>query len=449
MTGALTANSSSTSSIDSLNPNAAAEPVDIVILTNGPGEVATWVKPVVRSLHQKAPQYRISVLLSPCPHASGQEATVLESYPEVSRVQSADHFFKFLLTGKTKDGWQWHPQGIVVFLGGDQFYTLLVAKRLGYRTVTYAEWDARWIRQIDSFGVMRSALADKAPARYQHKFTEVGDLMADVQTSADRAEIFATLGIDPAAELIGFLPGSKPVKLTTGLPLSLAIAHRLHSQSNRALTRHYVIGVAPNLTLTDLTRYTDPDLNPAVEIMESPPLQLIEPTSGLPYFQLENGPKVFLWQRFPALDLFSQCQLCFTTIGANTAQLGALATPMIVVIPTQRLEAAQLADGLLGFIARLPGTQTITRNLINPLLIKAVRKSGRHFAWPNIWAKREVVPELFGPITATEVTARAQPYLTEPEKLTAQRQTLQALRGPAGAADKLASLILQTVHYSK
>ncbi|PZO59557.1 MAG: lipid-A-disaccharide synthase [Phormidesmis priestleyi] len=442
-----------------------AEPIDIVILTNGPGEVATWVKPVVRSLYQKTsqktsqkaptktPQYRISVLLSPCPHASGQEATVLQSYAEVSRVQSADHFFKFLLTGKTKDSWQWHPKGVVVFLGGDQFYTLLVAKRLGYRTVTYAEWDARWIRQIDSFGVMRSALADKAPARYQHKFTEVGDLMADVQTSADRAEIFATLGVDPAAELIGFLPGSKPVKLTTGLPLSLAIAHLLHSQSARSLThpstRQYVIGVAPNLTLTDPARYADPALNPAVEIMQSPPAQLIEPTSGLPYFQIENGPKIFLWQRFPALDLFSQCQLCFTTIGANTAQLGALATPMIAVIPTQRLEAARLADGLLGFLARLPGAETITRNLIDPLIIKAVRKSGRHFAWPNIWAKREIVPELFGPITAPEVVALAQTYLTHPEKLANQRQTLQALRGPAGAADKMASLILQTVHYPK
>lgn len=449
MTEALT----STSSIGSLNTPAVAEPIDIVILTNGPGEVATWVKPVVRSLYQKAPQHRISIFLSPCPHASGQEAAVLQSYPEVSRVQSADHFFKFLLTGKTKDSWDWHSKGIVVFLGGDQFYTLLVAKRLGYRTVTYAEWEARWIRYIDSFGVMRSALADKAPAHCRHKFTEVGDLMADVQTTANRAEIFATLGIDPASELIGFLPGSKPVKLTTGLPLALAIASLLHSQIPCSLphsgTRHYVIGVAPNLTLTELARYAAHALNPAVEIMQSPPAELVEPTSGLPYFQIENGPKIFLWQRFPALDLFSQCQLCFTTIGANTAQLGALSTPMIVLIPTQRLEAAQLTDGLLGFLTRLPGAQTITRNLINPLIIKAVRKSGRHFAWPNIWAKREVVPELFGPIIATEIAAIAQTYLTHPEKLTAQRQTLQTLRGPAGAADKMANLILQTVHYPK
>lgn len=44
---------------------------DIVILSNGPGEVATWVRPVVKCLRQKLGdhlhQIRISVLLSPCP----------------------------------------------------------------------------------------------------------------------------------------------------------------------------------------------------------------------------------------------------------------------------------------------------------------------------------------------------------------------------------------------
>ena len=71
-----------------------AEPIDVVILSNGPGEVATWVKPVVREISHKtadtAPNVRISVILSPCPHASGQESYILEGYPEVARTQSAE-----------------------------------------------------------------------------------------------------------------------------------------------------------------------------------------------------------------------------------------------------------------------------------------------------------------------------------------------------------------------
>ena len=418
--------------------------IDVVILSNGPGEVATWVKPVVRSLQQKAPDLRISVILSPCPHASGQEPAILQGYSEVDRVQSAPHFFKFLLTGKTADGWDWHPQGVVVFLGGDQAFTWLIAKRLGYRTVIYAEWEARWSSLVDRFGVMQSEVIKPVPAHRRHKFTEVGDLMADVQTIADRSEIAAALGISPAADLIGFLPGSKPTKLRPGIPLSLAIAQTLHTQTPQT---QYVIGVAPNLTPADLARYIDPDQNPLVPVFQGPPTALVTPPAGLPYFQIENGPKVFLWQRFPALDLFSQCALCLTTIGANTAQLGALAVPMIVLLPTQQLDGLKLWDGLPGLLAGLPGVRSLARKFINPWIIKRLQKSDKRFAWPNIWAKSEVVPELLGPITPQQVSERMQDYFTHPEKLTAMRQTLRDLRGPAGAADKMADLILEAVDY--
>ncbi len=424
-------------------------PIDVVILSNGPGEVATWVKPVVRSLRQSAPHHqtlRISVLLSPCPNASGQEAIILARYPEVDRVQSAEHFFKFLLTGKTLDNWDWHDKGVVVFLGGDQLYTLLVAKRLGYRTAVYAEWDARWVSQMDRFGVMQAGVAEKAADRHQDKFSVVGDLMADVQTMAERTEIMAAMALAEDAELVGFLPGSKPAKLSIGVPLSLAIAQYIHQQRPQS---NFVIGVAPNLSLDDLTRYADPVLNPAVRDFSGPEIRLVTPDSGLAYFQITQGPKVYLWQQFPALDLFSQCALCFTTVGANTAQLGALATPMIVMIPTQGLENFKMWDGLPGLIVRLPGVGAIARKVINPLIIRTAQKSGKLFAWPNIWAKKEVVPELFEYLTASSVSQTALDYLEHPEKLEDMRQTLRGLRGTANAADKMADLILETVNYVK
>jgi len=444
----------------------AAEPVDIVILTNGPGEVATWVKPVVKALAEKLPSAtssqlpaqiptRISVILSPCPHASGQEHITLAQYPEVDRVQSADHFFKFLLTGKTVEGWDWHPKGVVVFLGGDQLYSVLVAKRIGrqYRTVTYAEWDARWPSLIDYFGVMQRDLVQKAPAKHREKFSVVGDLMADVQAIAPRSDITAALGCDTDSEIIGFLPGSKPMKLRMGVPMILAIAQNLHTQNLHSQNpcRTYVVSVAPNLTLDELVSYADPAQNPAIALFKSPKVTLVRPSEGLPYLQIEDEStgsiRVLLWQRFPALDLFSQCALCFTTVGANTAQLGALAIPMIVLLPTQQLDSLSIADGLPGLIARLPGVGQLARRVINPLVVRALQKSGKRFAWPNIWAKREVVPELFGEITPEEVSAIAKTYLTYPEKLTSIRQTLRDLRGPAGAAHKMADLILEAVNY--
>ena len=41
---------------------------DVLILANGPGEVTTWVRPVVRALRKQLGSIRISIVLSPCPH---------------------------------------------------------------------------------------------------------------------------------------------------------------------------------------------------------------------------------------------------------------------------------------------------------------------------------------------------------------------------------------------
>ena len=53
---------------------------DILILSNGPGEVATWVRPVVAALRQRfaADQARISVVLSPDSNAGGREAEMAQ-----------------------------------------------------------------------------------------------------------------------------------------------------------------------------------------------------------------------------------------------------------------------------------------------------------------------------------------------------------------------------------
>jgi hypothetical protein len=316
---------------------------------------------------------------------------------------------------------------------------------LGYRTVTYAEWDARWPGLIDRFGVMSETLKAKVPEQHRHKVSVVGDLMADVQAIAPRTDITHALGCDSDATILGFLPGSKPAKLRMGIPLMLAIAQDLHS-AQTSHTLQYVIGVAPNLSLPELMQYADPQVNPLMSLMKATKPTLVEPAEDLPYFKLDAGPTIYLWQRFPALDLFSQCALCLTTVGANTAQLGALAIPMLVLIPTQQLDGLALTDGLPGFVARLPGLGALMRKWVNPLVLRSFAKSGKRLAWPNIWAKREVVPELFGPITAAEVSAIAQDYLTHPEKLVAMQQELRSLRGPAGAAERMADLVLQTIN---
>lgn len=420
-----------------------APPVDIVILSNGPGELVTWVKPTVYALRQALgddrQQVRISVALSPCSNASGNEAAIASSYREVDRVQAAQDFWPFLLFGRTAANWDWRSRGVVLFLGGDQIFPVIIGQRLGYKTVIYSEWDARWTSWIDRFAVMNPHLAAQANPKHRSKFTVVGDLMAEVGNRATNEGDIS--GSTTPTERIGILPGSKRAKLMQGIPLMLATVERIHAMRPQA---EFVIPVAPTLTLEELAHYAIAENNPAFDLVQGVRGQLC--VGDRPYLETPQGAKVWLHQatgdQVPPYDLLKQCRLCLTTVGANTAELGALAVPMLVLLPTNQLDAMRAWDGLPGVLANLPGVGTLFAKLINQL---ALRKIGL-LAWPNIWAGKQIVPELVGQLYPQEIADLTIEYLEHPEELAAMRAALQAARGEPGAATKLAAIVAELVH---
>ena len=413
------------------------QPTDIVILSNGPGEVATWVRPVVKCLDRvlaRSPdRIRISVLLSPCPHSTGKEVAIASSYSQVDRVLPASDFFGFLLWGKTPDNWQWHRRGIVVFLGGDQFYTVVISKRLGYSSLIYAEWDARWYRLVDRFAAMNQKVIDPIPHPYRHKFSLVGDLMADVALEVEDCTE------SKPGSTIGLLVGSKPAKLFQGVPLCLAIAEKIQQQQPQT---QFIIPVAPTLDLTSLSKYANRQDNPLVSSLGNVEAELIASGSTqAPYLITSGGTKIQLITEFPAYKTLIDCQLCLTTVGANTAELTALAVPMIVLLPTQQLDAMRSWDGLPGILANLPGVGTVFAKLINWVVLR----QGRLFAWPNIWAKEEIVPELVGKLEPEIVARLVLNYLQHRDLLQAMSNRLREVRGTTGAAEQIADIIKQEI----
>lgn len=405
----------------------ASSAVDVLILANGPGEVTTWVRPVVKALREKLGIARISIILSPCPHATGKEAAICRSYSEVDRVQEAKDFWQFLLWGKTAESWEWSDRGVVLFLGGDSFFPVVIGKRLKYKTVVYAEWETRWHRWIDRFGVMQpQAIAPK----FAYKCTVVGDLMLEAAQEQKISDI--------KTELIGLLPGSKAAKLAQGVPLMLAIAEFISAV--RPQTR-FVIPLAPTVDLETLANFANPKQNPVIERMGGVSATLVfEP----PQLKTSGGLEVDVWMKSPAYDLLSRCSICLTTVGANTAELGALAVPMIVLLPTQQLDAMRSWDGIPGLLANLPVVGTSMAKLINWSILHLPR---RLYAWPNIWAKSEVVPELVGNLQPSEVAAIVLDYLDHPEKLQQISEVLRSIRGESGAARKLAALVKEELSW--
>ena len=234
------------------------------------------------------------------------------------------------------------------------------------------------------------------------------------------------------------MPGSKAAKLAQGVPLTLAIAEYIHAKIPQT---KFVIPVAPTLDLQTLASFADPQKNPFVKTFGFNGACLIVPKESTQNSALktEKGLIVELWQENPAYDLLSQCCICLTTVGANTAELGALGVPMIVLLPTQQLDAMRSWDGLPGLLANLPGVGTYFAKVINWLVL---RRKGL-LAWPNIWAQEEIVPELVGKLQPPEVGEMVLDLLEHPEKLDDMRAKLKRVRGESGAAQRIAQIVCE------
>ena len=96
--------------------------LSIVFVSNGPGELATWVRPLAEQLHRtlqlrpRAPQSLISLrlVLVPCPNATGEEAEAAARWGQFDRITPARGFWPLLLNPRREGPWA--AQGVVVFL---------------------------------------------------------------------------------------------------------------------------------------------------------------------------------------------------------------------------------------------------------------------------------------------------------------------------------------------
>ena len=412
-----------------------------MLVSNGPGELSTWVRPLAERLHalqslrplSKESPCSLQLVLVPCPNATGQEHEVARSWGLFERVVPARRFWWLLLRPR-RHGF-WPRQGVVVFLGGDQFWTVLLSARLRYRHLTYAEWVARWPRWNDRVALMGAAAASRLTPRWRGRAEVVGDLMADLPEQARQSEPLAA-----GVPWVALLPGSKRAKLQVGVPFLLATADRLARLQPDV---RFLLPVAPTTSPSELLAYGS-HRNPLAPGYLSGEPQLENSGFGELLLRTAAGTPIHLETTHPAHGPLSQCSLALTTVGANTSELGALGVPMIVLVPTQHLHVMQAWDGWLGLLARLP----ILRRLLG-VALTAWRMRHRGFlAWPNISAGRLVVPERVGAITPEGIASEAADWLAQPARLEGVRADLRALRGQPGAVDAVAKMVLALVSAS-
>ena len=415
------------------------ESAAVVIVSNGPGELATWVKPVLdylikqksKSINLNVPNYKLVLSLVPCPNATGKEFTVANDWQILDLIIPAKKFFKFLL--KPSLFGSWPRNGVVVFLGGDQFWNVLLAKRLGYESITYAEWIARWPRWNLHIAAMNEEVRNIIPKKFKKKCQVIGDLMADVKNN-----------LSPIHEIndkkwIAILPGSKKAKLSIGIPFFLEVADRIKEYGDNI---NLMIPIAPTTDLEDFIFFQSAK-NPITKYYSSNIKSIKKIENSIFNYVLETckNTKIFILQQNSNHNILSQCKLALTTVGANTAELAAINLPMIVVLPSQHLNAMNAWDGIFGIIGRIK-----LLNRIQTFIIKRwYLKNNKFLAWPNIKANKQIIPERVGIITPKDISDEAIYLLNEKNLLVEQKLNLLKMRGKKKKIKKLSNLILETI----
>ena len=221
----------------------------------------------------------------------------------------------------------------------------------------------------------------------------------------------------------------------------MAIAEYIHQHNHNI---EFIIPVAPTINAEVLASYAKKNNNSFIDIFGGVTGELIDRQNEL-YLQTSRGIKIKLITQFPCYEELQQCQLCLTTIGANTAQLGALGIPMIILIPTYQLTAMKSWDGLPGLLANLPLVGDQFATLINKIVVNYTIKNNKLYGWPNIWAKKEIVPELMGNLKVPEVGDLALNLLENRDELQKMKSELKRVRGESGASVKIAQMVRQII----
>ncbi len=205
---------------------------------------------------------------------------------------------------------------------------------------------------------------------------------------------------------------------------------------------NFIIPIAPTTDKSDYLFYQS-NKNPIAKYYSSKikTIKNIKDSYFDYVIETSKNTKIYLIKKHPCYEILKECDLAITTVGANTAELAAINLPMLVVLPTQHLNMMNAWDGIFGVIGKI--------SFINKFLTFIIKnfyfKKKKFFAWPNIKAKKMIVPERIGNISPRKIAREVQFLIENKDQLNSIRNNLHQERGDRGAARKLASMIINLI----
>ncbi|MBQ7567944.1 hypothetical protein IJT17_03985 [bacterium] len=407
------------------------KPDTIIFVCNSPGEIAGWLQPLVYEARRRWPQCRLVLQLLLCEFASGAEARVSHELLGIEEVLSPYRYADMLFRRMAR-----YRNPLIIHLGGDMFYSALLAKRWKVPLWIYV-WGRKWLdRAFCGYFVRNShdvEVLTKAGISAQ-KVRLVGDLVADATAAALERQrehrSKAAVSDSPASSsasgpLISFLPGSRERELSGLAPFFMETAQIIKSSIPDC---RFQIIVSPFINPQAMHR-----------LLTAPP------TEGV------NGVRCHCDSRVIFDDLHTQISivredhlahladstLAVTIPGTKTSELGCLGVPMLTILPLNRPDLLPI-KGLIGLLDFLPWIGLRLKRL----LVTRFAKPSRLYALPNILAQRQIVPEMVGVLSAESVAQETLKLLQSPEALQTQtHELLDLYASHKGASQRIFDIL--------
>ncbi len=345
----------------------------VTILTNGPGELWGWVRPVVNELRKRG--HSVSLWLLPCQFASGheREAASLLGVDKLEGPMSAARLWHLLPDEKTD---------CVLQLGGDLIFGWRIANAAKAPLACYTYGFKKGLKNAQVFTAFYSQL----PAVKVENVHVIGDLVKDALALdlASNSKPSHILNESEGSLKILFLPGSRPLIRKAVLPWLVNLKFNL-----QILMPEIVINTLfpPFVPDNEIKEWRDAGLNP------------VKISAGV---------------------AMANADFAITQPGTNTLELMHSGLPALVAAPESFLDFIPVS-GVKGFLASMP---LIGRKIKHAALLKSIKKWNGFISLPNRIAGQLIMDEMYGDISVNQVAERVVQILKDKEHLAAERNAL-------------------------
>jgi hypothetical protein len=399
----------------------------IAVTANGPGEVAGWLRPLLRSLYRIAPDTQAYVFLVPDEYATGFEAQTVRTFFPQARVYEPKSYVRFAL-GRSVEG---VPDGVdvVLYVGGDLLHAARLHARLKGKAATYKFSRPRYRKLFErAFAVdERNAEQLAAWGTPPQRIRCVGNLAVDGALLEAEAPVEAGTPQDG----ILIMPGSRSYEVANLVPFYFTAALRiLRERPNLPIA----FGISPFTPRDKLRAAIEHGGDPRVfsrrgRLADAHGLTFVESLEGDVRIPVVNN----------ALAAAARARLVLTIPGTKTIELAVLGKPAITITPLNAPEIITF-NGPLTYLDRLPLVGVPLKRAV----AVGVSKRFTYHTQPNIDAGAMRGHDGHGTVTPGRIARVALDRYDDAAWIASTGGRLAELyRDHAGAADRMAQQLLE------